>query len=128
MELGRYQAYHFRCMKEDAVIRLTIMPSPQLTVKQERESIMECNKLIASLAEFMRKLVPEFTSEAGAVAAVEVYVPCPKCNKLHIKIERVALYGYIYCPYNECHVDVTKYWRLLSVGVLNGQVYAYIYL
>jgi len=107
-------------MKEDAAIRLTILPSPQLTVKQERESIMECNKLIASLAEFMRELVPEFTSEAGAVAGVEVYVPCPKCDKLHIKIERVALYGYIYCPNNQCHVDVTRYWRLLSLGALNG--------
>jgi len=118
MELGRYQAYHFRCMKEDAVIRLTILPAPQLTVKQERETVVECNKLIASLTKFMQELVPEFTSEAGAVAAVEVYVPCPKCAKLHIKIDRVALYGFIYCPYNECHVDVTKYWRLLSYGAL----------
>jgi len=117
MKLGSHQAYHFRTLPdESAIIRLTILPWPKRDASVERQAFLDCNRLIASMRQFIHDLMPQLVTEAGAVGAVDCYLPCPKCDSLHIKIERVAMYGYIYCPVHRCHVDMTRYWRLLSTG------------
>ena len=109
MKLGKHQAYHFRTVPDEpGVIRLTILPWPRRDTSAERQAFVDCNHLIAAMRQFIKDLMPQLVTEAGAT--------CPKCDSLHIKIERVAMYGYIYCPVHRCHVDMTRYWRLLSIG------------
>jgi len=97
-------------------MRLTILPWSKRDTAAERQAFLDCNRLIATMRKLVNDLMPEVVTDAGVIGAVECYLPCPKCDNLHIKIERVEMYSYIYCPYNSCHVNMNKYWRLLSSG------------
>ena len=98
-------------------IELTIIPDPLMPSECEMESYKESNELINTVKEFVDDLRKEHMPVRFNEIPVECFIPCPHCDKLHIKLRRFANTGNEFCPTKGDFCDFSKlsrYHKMLS--------------
>ena len=115
LELGKYQTYEVRPNYKLDSIELTIIPDPLMPSGSELESYKESNELINVVKEFIDDLMKEHMAVTFEKFPVECFIPCPRCNELHIKLKRFANTGSAFCPTQRGYCSsLSRYRQLLS--------------
>ena len=115
LELGKHQTYEVRPNDKLDCIELTITPDPLMPPGREVESYKESNELINAVKQFIDDLMKEHMAVTFEKCPVESFIPCPDCNKVHIKLRRFANKGNAYCPTQKRYCSsLLRYRQLLS--------------
>ena len=122
LELGKHQTYDVRPNYKLESIELTIIPDPIMSSADKAESYRESNELIKAVKEFIDDLMKEHMAVTYKKFPVECFIPCPDCNKLHIRLEKFANTGSAYCFTQRRYCDSLSRYREMLSSKGNGGV------
>ena len=117
LELGEHQTYQLWPNYKLDSIELTIIPSPSMPSAVKVESYKESNLLINAVKEFIDDLMKEHMAATFEEFPVECFIPCPNCNELHIKLEKITNADNAFCRTTNSYCEspvLSRYHKMLS--------------
>lgn len=114
LELGKHQIYELAVMFDHSVIALKIIPDPNLSSEVKEKAFTDSNELVRSVQKFIDDLMKEHMAATFASAPVVCYIPCSRCKKMHLDVEKATVKSSIYCPVKRVHANITDYHKILS--------------
>ena len=92
----------------------------------EKESYKDSNELIDAVKEFIDDLMKEHMTATSKKFPVECFIPCPDCDRLHIKLKGFADKGNAYCTNIRSYCSspmLSRYHKMLSKGIMKDVLY-----
>ena len=111
LELGKHQIYELSVMFDQSVIEVKIIPDPNLSSEVKEIAFADSNKLVRSVQSFIDDLMKE---HMPGKAPVVCYIPCSRCKKMHLNVEKAIVKRSIYCPVSYVSAYITDYHKILS--------------
>jgi len=106
--------YEVKPVDQYHYIELTIIPDPAMPPEHGVESYKENRELITAVKGFIDDLMKEHMTAIVDESPVECFIPCPCCDKLHIKLETCISTKRFYCPIKRVHCDLSRYHNILT--------------
>ena len=114
LELGKRQIYELEPKFDHHIISLKIIPEPYLLPVEKERAFADSNELVRSVQKFIDDLMKQHMTATFTKAPVVCYIPCSRCMKMHLKVDKATESSTIYCPVNRVHADITDYHKILT--------------
>ena len=114
MELGNHQSYRLRPVHKEDLIELVVISNPEMSHKEEKAAISITNELISDVKTSIDELMKEVMTSAVKEFPVKCYLPCPRCEVLHVTLEKATQTSSVFCPTTSQYADMKKYHKLLT--------------